>query len=324
MSQHQALVVPIEFKPHPNADSLSIVSVGGFQCIVNSEQWKNERFGVYIMPDSIVDVSRPEFSFLNRGREKERIKCVRLRGEFSQGLLAKVPDGFNEGDDLWNYFGLEWYEPELHLSTTGDFAAAPTLWGGLSKYDVENCRRSDVSRMFQANELVEVTAKLNGSNCSFVYTDGEMYVRSRSGFRKQEEGNMFWQALKASPFVETFCKANPDTLVYGEAYGNVKNFKYDCKNGEVKFRVFDIMNKDRTYLGVMDRHQVCEDNNLDQVPRIGIFPFDMNFLVPLAEGDCPLGNSIPEGIVLKPLDERRCGNERVMAKIVSNKYLEKS
>lgn len=317
------MVVAVNIEPHNNAEKLGIVRIGGFQCVVNKEQWAGIDKGIYILPDSIVDTTRPEFAWLNKGREKERIKCVRLRGEFSQGLLIPAPEGANIGDDYWTKLGLEWYEPELHLLTTGNFAAAPAAWGGLSKYDVDNGRHVSVQNWFVPGEEVYVTAKLNGANCSFVYSDGEMHVRSRSGFRAKDE-NMFWQALANTPSVEAFCKFNPDTLVYGEAYGNVKNFKYDCKNGEVKFRVFDIMNVDRTYMGYEELVNTCLLHKIPMVPFFSIMPFDMSVLISLAESPCPLGNKIPEGIVIKPLVERRAGNNRVMMKIVSNQYLEKS
>jgi RNA ligase (TIGR02306 family) len=327
MSQHVAEVVEISFEKHPNADALSIVKLGGFQVVVNTAMWEGATKGIYILPDSVVDVSRPEFAFLNKGRPKERIKCVRLRGEFSQGLLIPAPEGAEVGQDFWNELGLEWYEPELALSTGGNFLAAPPAWGGLSKYDVENGRSLKIQRMFVPGEDVYVTAKLNGANCSFVFSDGKMNVRSRSGFRADED-NMFWAALRNTPAVEQFCIKHPDTLVYGEAYGNVKGFKYDCENGEVKFRVFDIMRQDRTFFNFHDLRLACNQHGMVMVPvPVGIhnpIPFDIEQLLTLAEGPCPLGNPIPEGIVVKPVVERRCGNERVMMKIVSNKYLEKS
>lgn len=322
MSTHNALVVPVVPEKHPNADALSIVRIGGFQVVINTLQWQGIDKGIYILPDSIVDTSRSEFAFLNKGREKERIKCVRLRGEFSQGLLIPAPADAQLGDDYWDNLGLDWYEPELHLLTTGNFAAAPALWGGLSKYDVDNGRQLAVQRWFTPGEPVYVTAKLNGANCSFVYSDGAMHVRSRSGFRAEDD-NMFWQALKNTPSVEAFCKANPDVLVYGEAYGNVKGYKYDCQNGQVKFRVFDIMRADRTYLDYYDLTGACVQYAMPQVPLIGTMNFDINTLIALAEAPCPLGNKIPEGIVVKPLVDRRAGNNRVMMKIVSNQYLMK-
>lgn len=325
MSQHIAEVVPITIEPHNNSDNLGIVKIGsGFQCVVNKEQWCGETTGVYIMPDSIVDVTRPEFSFLNKGRDKERVKCVRLRGEFSQGLLVKTPDGFNVGDNLWEYFALDWYEPEIHLSTTSDFKLSPNNWGGLSKYDIENARRSEVSQWFVDGEEVVAMIKLNGSNTSFVFSDSEIHVRSRSGFRKDVSDCLFWRSFRSNPNIERFCRENTDILLYGETVGQVKGFKYDCNPNEVKFYVFDIMANDRKYMNVDDLIATCNKYSLPLAPIVYRGPLNISDLTKLAEDKCPLGNGISEGIVFRPVLERRCGNERVIGKIVSNQYLMKS
>lgn len=58
-STHKVEVVPIELKPHPNADSLSIVEVFGYTVCARTEDWQNRSIGAYIPPDSVVDTNPP-------------------------------------------------------------------------------------------------------------------------------------------------------------------------------------------------------------------------------------------------------------------------
>lgn len=324
MSEHIAKVVRVYKKPHNNADTLSLVEIGGFQAIVRSDDWEDGSLGCYITPDTIVDGSRPEFSFLGEG--KHRIKCKRLRGQWSMGLLVPAPEGSVEDQDLYEYFGLSHYEPEMeHISTGGNFAKPPRLWGDMTKYDIENGRKKDIRNLFIDGEEVCVSSKLNGSNCGFVFSDGEMYVKSRSGFRTKED-NVFWKALEVTPSVEKFCRENPDYFVYGEVYGQVKGFRYDLiKNEQCRFRCFDVMSPNRQYLNHLEFIETCQDWSIPIVPQLGIYKFNYEQLLEMAETKCPLNNHISEGIVVKPILERRDYSwGRVFCKIVSNRYMEKS
>lgn len=70
-STHKAEVVPVVLEKHPNADSLSIVKVFGYTVVVNTKQWEGHTKAVYIVPDSLVDASRTEFSFLSKCEKAE-------------------------------------------------------------------------------------------------------------------------------------------------------------------------------------------------------------------------------------------------------------
>jgi hypothetical protein len=96
MSTHAVSIVEIpEILPHENADRLGIVTVGGWSCVVAKDQFKAGDRAVYVEPDYVVPLSRPEFSFLAKGKEgksEHRMKAVRLRGRLSFGLLIPVPE----------------------------------------------------------------------------------------------------------------------------------------------------------------------------------------------------------------------------------------
>ncbi len=134
---HKVEVVRVKLDPHPNADTLSVVQVHNFTCCVRTADWQDGDLAAYIQPDSIVDTSRPEFTFLE-GHERIRVK--KLRGIVSMGLLVKAPEGVNVGDDAAEALGVTHYEPPLPLSAGGDVEAPPP---GLyaPTYDVESMYR---------------------------------------------------------------------------------------------------------------------------------------------------------------------------------------
>lgn len=151
---NKVFVVPIKLEKHPDADSLSLVEIDGYVVVVRTEDWINEDRGAYIPPDNVVDVTRPEFKWLDSGivgRTQERIKARRFRGIMSQGLLVPIPVEdpdimfhiqpikykFNVGDDVTEYFGVTRYQsPEDLKLEGGDQASGPAHPG--IKYDVES------------------------------------------------------------------------------------------------------------------------------------------------------------------------------------------
>ena len=72
-----------EIKPHPNADSLELAKIGGWQVVVKKGEFKSGDLCVYCEIDCLMP-EKPEFEFL---RSKHfRIKTIKLRGEISQGI----------------------------------------------------------------------------------------------------------------------------------------------------------------------------------------------------------------------------------------------
>ena len=100
-STHRVNVVRIEeILPHPNADTLGIIYIGGYQCVVKKDDYKAGDLAIYIQPDTIVPVM-DQFKFLWADREfadgtvPERLRRItvrRFRKEWSEGLLLPLSD----------------------------------------------------------------------------------------------------------------------------------------------------------------------------------------------------------------------------------------
>lgn len=72
---------------HPNADSLDIVKVLGYECIVRKDIWKVGDLCVFIEPDSVL----PQVPWSIPYRSKSnRVRAIKLRGIFSFGIVESL------------------------------------------------------------------------------------------------------------------------------------------------------------------------------------------------------------------------------------------
>lgn len=324
MSTHEANVVPVVLEPHSNADSLSIVMVGEFQLVVRRDDWVGKDKGIFIPPDAIVDVSREEFRFLDRGRPFERIKCIKLRGEYSTGLLIHAPEDSQIGDDYFDKLGLSWWDSESELAKTGGLCVkGPSLVYDVNKYDIENGKQSKYKNLFTVGETVYVSEKCHGCFAAFLYDGVKFHVKSRGEWKAEDTTNLFWRAFRSNKAIEEFCVANPNYLICGEVVGQVqRGFNYGCKPGEVSFVAFDIRTPVGQYLSPADFIAMADSYGVPRVPNLGFMPFDFDSIAKLAEGQSKMGSHVIEGCVIKPISERRDARlGRVFIKIVGNGYL---
>lgn len=105
--------------PHPNADKMSLALIGGWQCCIKLNEFKDGDLALYVEIDSLVPTSHPTFTFLEDRtsdlktvNEKTycRIKTIKLRKELSQGILLQIPPEFaktaTEGMDVTEPLGV--------------------------------------------------------------------------------------------------------------------------------------------------------------------------------------------------------------------------
>lgn len=318
VAQHTCDVVEVKLETHPNADALSLVRVGDFQCVVRTADWEDGDLAVYIPPDSVVPATKP-FEFLGKHL---RIKARKMRGEWSTGLLIPAPDGAVVGDDCMEQLGIVHYEPEVHghFSTGGDNVSAPDAF--CPNYDVLNFRK--YSSRFVDGEEVIATEKIHGANARFVCINDVMFCGSRKHWKKEDSNNMWWKALNNCTVLEAWLRHNQGLVVYGEVFGQVQNLKYGATNGQIYFAAFDILRGDQ-WLDFDEARKVGAP--LPWVPLVYRGPFDKDNILALAEEDSsfPGANHYREGVVVKPVHERtdrKIG--RVQLKVVGNRYLSKS
>src|SRR6185436_3729435 len=114
MSNHAVEVVEPVLEPHGNADQLSVARIGGYQCVVRTQDWPSGKLGAYVPPDTLVPTEATEFKFLADKARIDgyyRVRAMKLRGALSFGLLVPAPEGSKLGDDVAQQLGCVHYEP---------------------------------------------------------------------------------------------------------------------------------------------------------------------------------------------------------------------
>lgn len=336
---------------HENADLLEMASLAGkeYEFVVGKGQFKADDVVIYFPVDSILPESICTALNLTgklAGREKNRVKTVRLRGNISQGVVCSadqlgtaIADDsiLTPGDDLTESLGITKYDPPPVPSQWGNLVPLPRL---VTAYDIESAQNfTDIADLLMDTPCF-ITEKLEGSHWSAtLYANGEIAVCQRN-FRiiPVEGGEHDWhKVLRTQGLNETLHKMLADLqldkpiqsiTLRGEILGpGIQSNIYNLKNHSV--RVFDIeINQE----SVEAAHflEWTTTYAIEIVPILGSNVTLREWLSgqPLKEasnGKSVLADRLREGVVIKPMQEQR--NERigrVFLKQRSPEYLAKS
>jgi len=345
------LTVPVtsirNVRPHPNADKLDLCDVLGFQMAIPKGRYKNDDAVVYIPADTLLtDEWAEKFGVKNflRGKDKNRVGRIKLRGEPSFGLVVDIPEdqNWNDGDNVADYFGCTKYEPPIR-ATAGDAAAYDeNINPFVYRYtDIENGKiYTDV---FKDGEEVIATEKLHGTNGKLISIKGVgIAAGSMSILRKRPDGsdgtpsnfdskemkeNTYWHPWTIEGvrgLMDELTKDYNVVTLYGEIFGgSIQSLNYGIPKGQgIAFRAFDISVNDK-YLHWDDFEVLCKQYDVPMVPVLYRGPYSMEKMKEVADGNSTLegADHIREGIVVKPQIERtdpKIG--RAVLKYISTEY----
>lgn len=193
MATFECKVVELKIEPHPNADLLELAIIGDYRSIVRKGQFKTGSWGIYIPEGAVLPpelISAMGLTGKLAGKEKNRVKAIKLRGVLSQGLVYPCdrvgdeyrfvtlpcrpddPSGHSEGDiyeiqlgqDMQKEMRVTKYEPPIPTHMAGEVWNAH---GYTLKYDVENIKK--YPDVIKDGDLVLITEKLHGTWTCFGY-----------------------------------------------------------------------------------------------------------------------------------------------------------
>lgn len=360
MSDFAVLVEPIRaVLEHPNADALEIAQIRGYQAIVLKDQYEAGDLVAYIpeqavMPDDLIE----EMGLTGRlaGKERNRVKAIRLRGVLSQGLCYPAREGWEQGQDVTEELGITKWDPPIPAHMGGE------LWNAGSrrclKYDIQNWK--NYPEVLQDDEEVVFTEKIHGTFCGFgllpkvLHSDehGSVTVFSKGlggrGLAFQltdEEGNQaneknlyvrayrkFEHALRLIKYGEFHDASEEPLFILGEVFGRgIQDLAYGANSSQdeqLGYRVFDAYagfpGRGR-YLNDAELEALCTIGGLPRVPVLYRGPFSKEVMEDFTDGRETLSGQnqhIREGIVMRPVLERRDPElGRVILKSVSGAYL---
>jgi hypothetical protein len=169
---------------------------------------------------------------------------------------------------------------------------------------------------------------VHNSNASYCYDGARLWVKSRNFYKKYNPEDPWWDIAIRSNLEEKLSKY-PNKVFFGELYGQVKNFRYDCEvvNGTLQSRIrfFDIWDlKQMKYLDYDEFKNIINDCGLDICPELYRGPWlGKEEMYKYAEGMTLLGEKhVREGFVIKPTKERFEPklNSRMQFKLVGEGY----
>ncbi len=331
-----SLEVIKSIKEHPNADSLEIAQVLGWQTIVKKGEFKEGDKIIFIVIDTILPKA-PWSEFLADKKDPEkpiRLRTIKLRGQYSQGLVLplSVLDGntfaastWQIGADVGAELGVKKYEKELPASLSGEIAGTFPAYI-VSQTDEDNGLSNPDIVEEVLKHPITITKKYDGSSCTIVINNGEItHVCSRRLSLKESASNAFWHVARKLTIPEGW-----SGVIQGECMGpGIQGNQ--LKLMEATLYVYQI----RTEAGYMTWHnmaQFCQQNlNCRYVPTLGYYTpmvstITLDDLIELADSQT-LDNEIEdkgvpaEGIVVRPTDYRASGIGRPLGfKIINRNF----
>lgn len=331
---------------HPDADSLDICTVGGWQCVTKLGEFKPGDPAVYISIDSWV----PEWiaPFLVKGAEPrkyngvpgERLRTVKIRGQLSQGLLIPIkdlahhfPENGKNGNwealaeaktDVTEVLGVQKWEAPVPAQLAGQVRGNfPTAVPKTDQERIQNLKK-EFEEWKAQNLVFEITEKLDGSSCTmYLDLEGDFHVCSRNLDLKRDENNSFWKAAIQNDVENRMVAANlHGVAIQGELVGKgIQGNQYKIRGQ--KFYVFDIYDtKAGAYLNSEQRINLCQQLGLDHVPLVAVKAItaeDIEGILQEAEGKSMLNDSEREGLVWKCISD-----PSISFKTISNRWLLKN
>jgi len=329
----------IEINPHPNADTLSIARVYGFSVIIKTGHFKIGDIVFYIPIDSILtdEISKEIFSENSKIKlTKNRVKQIKLRGIFSQGLIVNpstiarfIKSPLKLEHDYAEELGITKYEPPTP-SFQGPKAPKlrdkPFSNPNFREYNgITNIRWHP--EFFEGEEVV-LQEKIHGSMCRAMYApfvantlwkkilqffkiapkwehtygSNKVELTNRKNYKGFYGEDVYGAVLKKT---KAFEKLRQGECIYGELYGPgiQKGYTYGLK--EHGFILFDVrvLQPDGTQKW-LDPEQVeayAKERGFDFVPVLYKGPFSKEIVLEHTSGPSVLCPSEPirEGCVVK-------------------------
>jgi len=332
--------------PIEGADRIELATVGGWKVVVAKDVGHQEgNKVVYCEIDSFLPIE-PEFEFLRKssykkmvdGTEGFRLKTIRLRGQYSQGLILPLADAINvmkrrngevyhemleEGMEVTELLGITKWEPPVPANLAG--TAKGNFPSFIQKTDEERIQNltKDLEKWKEDGTLFYMTEKLDGSSVTFYLRDGEFGVCSRNLDLKESEDNTYWKVARELKIEEKMRELGRNIAIQGELIGEgIQKNRYKIKGHTVRFfNVFDIdkfekVSRDEFMEIIVDKMGLgtVPVHTLD-LPLV----HDVEGLLKLAEGKSQLNKDAErEGLVIRSLDNK------ISFKAISNKFLLKN
>jgi RNA ligase (TIGR02306 family) len=316
----------------PDSDFLNVAQIGGYQIVVKKSDFKVGDLGLFISVDSVVPEEFLKFYNLHDKISKGRIRTIRLRGVYSQGLLLPLthPEIQNAqvGDEFGEKLGIKKYEPPVQFK---GLDTRPWPDGRLMIYDIESLQNPKHRNLFAIGEEVIMREKIHGKHMIVALIDNKFHVCTRRTSLKEPETitqNEYWYMAYKLELENKLRQISEDhegkdVVIRGELFGPRCQFLHYGRK-EVDFAAFDIEIGLGTYINDSEFQAVCDTYEIQTAPVLFKGPFSIEKVEELAEQKSTISlanDDLQEGIVITPKIETsipRFG--RKILKYISKEY----
>jgi RNA ligase (TIGR02306 family) len=328
---------------HPNADTLDIATIKGWNVIVKQGIHKVNDLVAYFEIDSFLPV-KEQYEFLRKGNFKStqnlgdgfRLRTMKLRGVVSQGLILPLSAILNdledqnyfgdEGEDLTEILGIQKYEKPIPSNLQGKVRGNfPSFIPKTDQERVQNLTKRDYDA--HGLETFEVTTKLDGSSMTVYHNEGQIGVCSRNFDLDETEDNLFWQVYHKCGMDKIFNNDFNDDkprhtnfALQGELVGPGVNNNHS-KLTQHDFYLFDVYLIDqKRYLNPSERQEYFNELknvgiNIKHVPILDTWDEMPDKDTALSMAEHEFNGHQAEGIVFKSM------TSQFSYKAISDKYL---
>lgn len=319
----QASIEMIEkIYPHSNADALELAKVLGYQCVIAKNSLRENEMVVYIQPDSVLPSDR-EWAKEFLKYAPTRVKAIKLRGEWSEGLIIPLKYLATEIDnnikmrvglEVSEILGITHYESssESKMVLRPEEGIIGTLPEMIPKTDEERWENLRRKLDDYYGRKVDVTLKVDGQSLTVFYMlkNDEFGITGRkmrfdTSFKNNYTSHIEKYDLE-NKLREYSKKHQISICLRGESYG--KNIQKNSNNphskmelGLVFFSVYLI--DERRYAGKGEPHYYVNVCNELQLPMVDIVERDVELtkeMITKYSSELKKVNNQPfEGVVIK-------------------------
>lgn len=341
-------ILPIE-----NADAIELAVIDGWQVVTKKGEFQEGDPCVYFEIDSWLPADDSRYEFLKKsgvkvatdGKERIRLRTIKLRGQVSQGLalpltkFSEIEDECEDIDSVLDVIKFERPEPKT-ADAAGNF---PDCIPKTDEERIQNVYHKLVSEY--SDKKFYPTLKLDGSSCTVAYFNedrkdywkddsmehidlgmkmGEIAVCSRNIQLKKDENSHFYKAATKGGVIEMVKELGSQGYNYaiqGEVMGpGIQGNKEGFTDFQMfVFSIYDM--EGNTYLPHSDVIRLCDSYGVGAAPALDLphNPLQHSLQEILSMSDGPSINAkLREGVVWKSYDGK------VSFKSISNKWLLKT
>lgn len=326
-----------EVKLIPDADKICAYVVQGFNVIDQIGKYSVGDKVVFIQPDSFVPntlapfLTKPgKFPKVFNEVEGEKIRTIRLRGVYSQGLILPleptcqmIESVLFTGLDVSLPLGIQKWEPPPEFSSADARGLFPDF---IRKTDQErvNTFYKGNSDIFET-ETFECSEKCEGSSHTAYFYQGVFGVASRNLDLKRSDENTYWKTALDYDLENKLTNLGRNIAIQSEICGpKISGDIY--KLSKFHLFVFDIFDIDKQeYLNPVERRELTKELGLVDAPvlhtNMTLAGKSLEDILVMADGTSVLGTigCLREGLVFKA----NYSSKRISFKSVSRKYLAK-